>query len=502
MCRNITNGLPILASEMLTRFLTCLLLLSSVPTAKADLPQPMRAGLGAAGIPEEAVGVMVVRLSDGATVLAHRERESMQPASTMKLVTSLATLEKLGPAYRARTQLRSRGELADGVLHGNLVLRGGGDVDFDWRAFEHALSMLRAQGIREIEGDLIVDLTYFRPARADIGAVPFDGTPEFRYNVIPDALLLNTYLLHLDINSRGGTVRMVIAPALAGVSVVSELTPVERACDDWEDGWKLPAVNLDLDGTVTIRIRGEFPRDCTASTEINVIDRMAFVDRLFRSLWTHMGGTFRGRTREGDTPPDSRLLTEHRSRPLAEVTHDINKHSDNPITRVAYLTLGAMSDAPTDLPTAQRAAREVRSWLANRGIDPRGLVLENGSGLSRIERIRADQLVAVLRAALSSPWAPEFLASLPIVGVDGAMRQRLAQSAAASHSRIKTGTLRDVSAIAGFVKDGGGELHVVVAMINHERATSEVARPILDSLIDWVANRREPQPAPAPLSAY
>src|SRR5258706_3323675 len=289
MCRNITNGLPILASEMLTRFLTCLLLLSSVPTAKAALPQPMRGGLGAAGIPEEAVGVMVVRFSDGATVLAHRERESMQPASPMKLVTSLATLEKLGPAYRARTQLRSRGELADGVLHGNLVLRGGGDVDFDWRAFEHALSMLRAQGIREIEGDLIVDLTYFRPARADIGAVPFDGTPQFRYNVIPDALLLNTYLLQLDINSRAVTVRMVIAPALAGVSVVSELTPVERACDDWEDGWKLPAVNLDLDGTVTIRIRGEFPRDCTASTEINVIDRMAFVDRLFRSLWTHMG---------------------------------------------------------------------------------------------------------------------------------------------------------------------------------------------------------------------
>lgn len=473
---------------MTLRILACTLLVAAAALpAAGELPQPVAARLRAAGIPDAAMGVVVQRLADGKTLVAHGAERSMQPASTMKLVTSLVALETLGPAYRGLTELRSRGEIAEGVLAGDLVLRGGADVDLDWQAFERMLHALRLQGIRELRGDFVLDRTYFSPARVDIGAAPFDASPEFRYNVIPDALLLNTNLVHLDLVSDASGVRIAMTPPLEGVTAVSGFELIDRACDDWEDGWVMPEVKRSAGGAIVIRLRGEFPKGCSASTAVNVLDRVVFADRLFRTAWRRMGGVFRGRTREGESPVDARLLAEHRSRPLGEVTRDINKRSDNPIARVIYLALGANAQGERGVPTAQRAEGEVRAWFARNGIGPEGLVMENGSGLSRTERIRPAQLASVLKAAAASEWAPEFMASLPIVAVDGGMRRRLQGTAAAQRARIKTGTLRDVGAVAGYVKDEAGETYIVVAMINHEAATKHVARPILDALIDWVA---------------
>jgi D-alanyl-D-alanine carboxypeptidase/D-alanyl-D-alanine-endopeptidase (penicillin-binding protein 4) len=469
------------------------LLLVTLRCASAqELPEPVAAQLKAAEIPRDAIAVLVRRLSDGADIVSHRANMPMQPASTLKLLTALAALETLGPAYRGRSELRSRGDAVDGVLVDDLVLRGLGDVDLDWQALQRMLQSLRLRGIREIRGDLVLDRALFRPARTDLGVPDFDESPEFRYNVIPDALLLNTNLLQLDLASGADEVRVLLATPLDRVVVSSELEMVERACEDWEDGWKTPVVSEEAGGVLRIVLRGEYPKNCTASTEISVLDRTDFADRMFRALWTRMGGAFRGATREGEAPGETRLLAEHRSRPFSEVVRDIDKRSDNPIARVAYLTLGALSSSDADKPTRERAEAEVKAWMKRRDIDSTGLTLENGSGLSRTERIRPTQLAAVLQAASASPWAPEFLASLPIVAVDGGMRTRLRESPAAGRARIKTGTLRDVSAIAGYVKNEAGETFVVVAMVNHELANRKVARPILDALIDWVAHWRAP----------
>jgi D-alanyl-D-alanine carboxypeptidase/D-alanyl-D-alanine-endopeptidase (penicillin-binding protein 4) len=469
------------------RFFACILLCWGL-SARGELPDPVKEALRAASIPEDAIGVIAVRLSDGSPVLAHRADQPMPPASTLKPLTSLVALEKLGPGFRARTELRTNAAIVDGVLRGNLALRGGGDVDFDWTSFERMLASLRLQGVREIQGDFILDLSHFNPARTDVGAPPFDSETEFRYNVIPDALLLNTWLTQLEIASRGSTVSILPSPPLENVAFESAFDLVERACPDWEDGWKPPELREGPRGALTVRLRGEFPKECLASTAINVIDRVIYADRLFRALWKRLGGTFRGRTREGMAAEGSRLLAEHVSRSLTEITRDINKRSDNPITRVVYLALGTM-EPDAAVPTAQRSERVVRSWLEARGIDPRGLVLDNGSGLSRAERIRPDQLAAVLRYGATSRWSPEFLASFPIVGVDGAMKIRLSGTRIVGRARIKTGTLRDVSAVAGYVEDHRGQTYVVVAMLHHELADRRVARPILDRLIEWVAAR-------------
>ncbi|HUQ28785.1 MAG TPA: D-alanyl-D-alanine carboxypeptidase/D-alanyl-D-alanine-endopeptidase [Usitatibacter sp.] len=457
--------------------------------ARGELPRAMLDALRASGLPQDAAAVVVQRVSDGATVLSHNADRSMQPASTLKPLIALVALETLGPDYRGRSEILAEGEIDAGTLRGNLVLRGRGDVDLDWRALERMLSLARLKGIREIRGDFVVDRTFFEPARTDVGLAPFDGTPEFRYNFVPDALSLNMNLVELQMVSDGDRVAVAFSPELDEVRFVSEFKLVERKCADWEDGWILPTVETDRRGAIVVRLRGDFPRGCSASTQINVIDRGVFAERLFRAMWKRLGGSFRGRVRDGAASSDAEVVATHRSRTLAELLRDINKDSDNPVTRVVYLLLGASSKADPALPTAARAEHEVRAWLARNGIEQEGLVLENGSGLSRLERIRPAQLAAVMRAGLRSDWSAEFISSLPVAALDGGMRTRLTQSVAARKARIKTGTLSNTSAVAGFVTDTRGDMYVVAAIINDDAAKREIARPVLDLLVDWVAAR-------------
>ena len=459
--------------------------------APDGLPETVVNMLDAANIPTYAMGAVVIRLSDGATVLSHRPDASMQPASNMKLVTTIVGLEKLGPTWRWRTELRTAAPVEDGVLQGDVVLRGGGDGDLTWEAFNRMLKTLRQKGIRDIRGDLILDREMFQPPRTDIGVPSFDESPESEDNVIPDALLINTNLLRFDFESDNQTLRARMTPELEGVSIDLQMKLIDRACDKWDDGWQPPGYVKADDGSIRIQLRGVFPRNCSTSARINVLERNDFIDRLFRTLWTSHGGTFGGTTREvsvaSAAPADSRLLAQHRSRTLADMLREINKPSDNALTRLMYLTLGTLDNGGGT--SLEKAERQIRAWFNHLGIADAGLVIENGSGLSRKERVRPSQLAALLAAEYRSNWAPEFLSSLPIVALDGTMRSRLKNSPVAGRARMKTGTLNNVVALAGYVPDASGQTHVVVAIINHQLLDGKLwptGRPILDALVDWV----------------
>ncbi|MEO8102108.1 MAG: D-alanyl-D-alanine carboxypeptidase/D-alanyl-D-alanine-endopeptidase [Betaproteobacteria bacterium] len=456
-------------------------------TGAQGLPINIVNMLQAAGIPTDAVGALVIRLTDGATIVSHRPDSSLQPASTMKLVTTIVGLERLGPTRRWHTELRAHAPVEDGVLQGDVFLRGGGDGDLTWEAFGRMLQSLRHQGIRDIRGDLVLDREMFRPPRTDLGVQSFDEEPDAEYNVIPDALLINTNLLRIELEADQDSLRARATPELQGVSLDLRMSLADRACKDWDDGWKVPGVVKAEDGSVRIQLRGEFPRNCKATARTNVLDRNEYVDRLFRGLWAGLGGTFHGTLREGMSPADSRLLASHRSRTLADLLRDINKPSDNTLARLMYLTLGTLDSE--DGATLGGADRQIRAWFRQQGIDDAGLVLENGSGLSRTERVRPSQLAALLATEYRSNWAPEFLSSLPVVGLDGTMRLRLRDSPVSGRARMKTGTLNNVVALAGYVPDARGRMHVVVAIINHRPSTGKlwpVGRPIIDALADWV----------------
>ena len=474
------------APSLIRRLVLAAALAIAAPCASAErLPEPLLREARAAGIPEEAIAVRVLRMSDGAPVTSINPDRTLQPASTLKLLTSLVALETLGPGYRGTSELLAAGEPVDGVLAGDLVLRGKGDVDLDTAAFERMLLALRARGIREIRGDVVIDRSWFDPARTDVGVPPFDEAPEFRYNFIPDAVMLNANLMRLELSSSERAVRVLLGTPLEGVVVSAEdMRLTDKASEDWEDWWKHPVVR-ESRGVIHVRLQGEFPRNCAASTEINVIDRIVFAERLFRALWARHGGKLSGVVRHGVGAGESVVLASHRSRPLYQVVHDINKRSDNPVTRVTYLALGAFPPFGPVLPTAERSERTVRDWMKQRGIDDTGLVLENGSGLSRKEKIKVSQLAAVLLAGSKSVWAAEFAASLPIVGIELGTRMR--GSDIGEGSRFKTGTLRDTSAVAGYLRTASGETRAVVVVVNHERARKGVARPLIDLIVEWVA---------------
>ena len=488
---------------MLRRLTLAAALFASFPFAHAQLPAPVAQTMKLNGIADNEVGVLVLR--GDATVLAHGERVAMQPASTMKLVTTLVSLERLGPVFRGRTELRSNGQVENGVLRGDLVLKGGADADLDGKVLEDMLRALRYGGIERIEGNLVLDRNLFQPARQDLGVPPFDESPEAYYNVIPDALLVNKNMLQVDMRSTGGSLALRMHPELDRVSVTSEMTLIDADCAKWEAGWKLPEARRQPDGSVQVVLRGTFPKNCVRSYGINVLDRDDYVGALVRHTWQGLGGTLTGRTLAGTTPPDTRLLAAHAARALPEIVRDTNKLSDNALARTLLLSLGSLQADPLEgslpLPAPQegvttqaRADAAIRDWMRSQRIGDAGFVIENGSGLSRTERITPQQMGQVLQAGLRSQWAPEFQASLPIGAVDGTMRRRLQDSPAAGRARLKTGSIRNVVALAGYVPDAGGTPCVFVAFVNSERAGEGRGRAVLDALVDWVARSGNPAP--------
>jgi D-alanyl-D-alanine carboxypeptidase/D-alanyl-D-alanine-endopeptidase (penicillin-binding protein 4) len=470
-----------------------------LPLAQAQLPEPVVAKLAAGAIPQDALSALVLR--GDTTLLSYLADRPMQPASTMKLVTTLVALETLGPVFRGRTELRSSGDVGRGVLRGDLVLRGGADADFSGEALEKMLQTLRNEGIDRIAGNLVLDRSLFSPARTDVGLAPFDEAPEAYYNVIPDALLVNKNMLQIDMRSTANKLQLVMQPPLDKVSVTSGMKLVDADCARWEDGWKLPQATPEPGGRIKVVLHGTFPKNCAKGYSINVVDRQDYVGRLLLATWKKLGGGFgagfSGEVIDGVGAPDSRLLAEHASRALPEVIRDINKPSDNALARTVFLSLGSLEADPvlgsrpliftTGDTTQARADMAVRAWMRLHGINDAGMVIENGSGLSRSERITPVQLGGLLKAGQRSDWAPEFLASMPIVAVDGTMRRRLKDSPAAGHARMKTGTLSNVVAIAGYVRDALGQQCVVVAMINSDQVSGGKGSAVLDALVDWVA---------------
>ncbi|MBE3027587.1 D-alanyl-D-alanine carboxypeptidase/D-alanyl-D-alanine-endopeptidase [Janthinobacterium sp. GW458P] len=471
--------------------------------AQAQLPESVSLLLRSANIPEDAMGAIVLR--GNATVLSHGAERSMQPASTMKLVTTAVGLEQLGPIFRGRTELRTSADVINGVLKGDLILRGGADTDFNADVLAHMLQTLRNQGIVKIKGDLILDRQLFQPARPDLGAPPFDESAEFRYNVIPDALLLNTNLIDINMNSTDRQLSILMQPALENVSITSDMKLVKGNCARWEDGWRPPEYRRDAGGKLQVILHGTFPQNCSKATSINVLDRNDYADRLFRATWKRLGGAITGTVREAPLtglpptaePVGTRMLADHVARALPEVLRDINKTSDNTLARTLFLSLGSLQSdgwlgsrpvamaAPED--TATRARQVIQEWFQRHHIDTQGMLVDNGSGLSRTGRIAPAQMAGVLQAMQQSPWAPEFQSSLPIVALDGTMRKRLLNSPAAARARIKTGTLKNVVAIAGYVPDANNQLCVVVAMINSDLVGNGNGRAAVDALIEWVA---------------
>jgi D-alanyl-D-alanine carboxypeptidase/D-alanyl-D-alanine-endopeptidase (penicillin-binding protein 4) len=450
--------------------------------AQPPLPPPVAQALAAAKIHPGSIAVLVQEVGASRPLLTVNPATPMNPASVMKLVTTYAALELLGPAYRWKTEAYTTGPVREGILEGDLALKGYGDPKLDLEAFWILLRALRGKGLREIRGDLVLDRSHF--ARVPDNAGRFDGDPFRPYNVLPDALLVNFNSLRFAFAPlpEQGTVRLYVEPRPAALDVVNVLRLVEGACPQGQAFRDILKPTFEPAKHRAI-FAGRYPASC-GEKDLNValLEPDDHVAGMMRQLWAETGGAWTGAVRAGPVPPAALALHAMESAALAEIVRDTNKLSNNVMARHLYLTLGAESAGPPA--TGDKAAAAVRAWLARKGIAAPELVLENGSGLSRAERISAGSLASLLQAAWRSAVMPEFIASLPVAAVDGTMRRRLVGSGVAGQAHVKTGLLSDVRAMAGYVLDRSGRRHVVVMIVNHPGAHE--SQPAMDALLRWV----------------
>jgi D-alanyl-D-alanine carboxypeptidase/D-alanyl-D-alanine-endopeptidase (penicillin-binding protein 4) len=453
------------------------MLLAMPALAARELPAPVREALAAAGVPLGAVAAVVEPVGDGAPAVSHNAGASMNPASVMKIVTTYAALDLLGPAFTFRTEAYTSGELSGGVLNGNLHIRGGGDPKLTYDRVWRMARQMRGRGLREIRGDIVLDRSYFAPAAHD--PARFDNDPRRAYNAGADALLVNFNAINFRFIPEGNAVRVVAEPDLPNVEIASRLRVSAEPCVNFRRDLAHDAVEIGLLATVTFS--GTYPAACgERALPLAIFDGARFTESTLRWLWTEAGGVLRGNVRAGPVPPEAQLLLRQESEPLANLVRDMNKFSSNVMARHLFLALSAEPGGFGGEPAA--SARIVSAWLRGRRIEAPELAIENGSGLSRNERVSAATLAAVLRQAWSHAVMPEMMSSLPVLALDGTLRSRRARGAA-GQAHLKGGTLTDVQSVAGYVLDHEGRRWVVAMMINHARAGA--AQGALDALVEW-----------------
>lgn len=509
-------------------------LILATEATSATLPEPVRDALKRSNIPLSSVGIVVQKTDASTPLISQNARRAMNPASTMKLLTTFAALETLGPAYRWKTEVYLDGTLKDGVLQGNLVFKGYGDPKLTIEQFWLWLRELRQRGLREIRGDVVLDCSFFEAGMHD--PAEFDNDPTRAYNVGPNALLLNFNALRLRLVPNAIQPDALLEPNLSGYAINNRLKAAEgRPCEGGDSySARLQERNIVLEGTIPVGC-GE------VEDYFSLLPHSDYFFAVFRSLWQELGGTLQGNLRAGNVPDGRTAFSTHLSPPLSEVIRDINKFSNNIMARQLFLTLGAVPDVaatgfsqplasqgqPAQVDTPQsgitntidmasansgsvlatldaglastmdeqpprcdpsasiaRSTAAMHQWLATQQLKFPELVLENGSGLSRAERISAQSLAELLRRAARSPFYAELAASLPILGVDGTMKKRLKGTGIAGYAHLKTGMLEDVKSLAGYVHANSGEQWVVVFIINHPNA--RYGQAAQDAMIEWL----------------
>ncbi len=452
-----------------------------------NLPSQVQQALRNAGVSDSAVGVYVHEIGEAEPLFSINAEVPMNPASVMKLVTTFAGLEVLGPAYTWKTKIYANGRITEGVLHGDLVIKGYGDPKLNLENFWLLAHRLRKTGLYKITGDLILDHSHYDIPVDDPGA--FDGQPYRTYNILPEALLINyrTSTLRLTPQSETNTVKVVADPIPDSLTLNNHLKLTRGSCGDWRNLLRTSVVTNDDDGRVSVRLDGNYSINCgSQSYFLGLHDSSNYTRDLFQRLWTQLGGFFQGDVRVGNAPKEASLIKAYESSSLAEIVRGINKFSNNVAARQLYLSLGSMdTSTPRRSPlTLEKSDKVIKQWLASMQLDFPELVIENGSGLSRIERISANHMGQLLMAAFHSPVMPELISSMPIAAVDGTMRNRLKGTRVSGLAHLKTGSLNNVRAFAGYMLDQSGRRIVVVFFVNHPNAVS--SSRAMDELLEWL----------------
>jgi D-alanyl-D-alanine carboxypeptidase/D-alanyl-D-alanine-endopeptidase (penicillin-binding protein 4) len=450
-------------------------------SVKADIPASVVDALNQADIPLDSVSIYVQPVDSTVPTISHNANKSMNPASVMKLVTTYVGLEALTPAYRWKTELYRDGEVKNGVLEGDLIIKGYGDPSFKAQEFWHLLMSLQQAGIQGINGDLVIDKTYFAKQEGERRA--FDDEIWRAYNAQPSAFLVNGRNTSFKFSVQNNAVSINQEFELPQIKIINEMDLRHGDCGSWRDYFTY-IIQSGLDSQI-ITFNGTYSPECEARyLELSLLDDEQYAFYTFQKLWQELGGQFSGRLQVKVLPLSAVKILEQQSEPLGNVIRDINKWSNNLMARQLLLTLAAEKQP---LPATEiKGAYVVNQELKKMGLNFDELVIENGSGLSRMERISAEHLGLMLLSAYHSPVMPEFISSMPILGLDGTVKKRLNDEAVQGRAHLKTGSIDAVSAIAGYILDHKNKRSVIVMLVNHTK--SAMSKEAQDILINWLNN--------------
>ena len=474
-------------------------------TALQYIPKAVAASLAKSQIPKEAISISVMEIEPGQpgkitakTKVYWRSKQAMNPASTMKLLTTLTGLDVLGPQYRWRTNIYTDGLIRQGTLKGNLYLQGTGDPKLIPEEIAKMMKALQNLGIQKIDGNLFFDRSAYAPDVMEHNTI--DGESLRAYNVPPDPLLyaFRTLAFQLGKSRTADFIDISYTPPLSQLKVINQMQLVDQSCDNWKSNIRLN-LNPESDGAstnqlLTAQFSGSFPKGCKeVNYNVVALDANTFFTQGFAAAWELAGGTWiQAPTGQSATVPlAARLLLKFEGIPLAEDVQDINKFSNNVMARQLMLTL-ALEKMGKPAST-KNGELVIQSWLKSLGLEFPELVIENGSGLSRNEAISAEHMTQLLVAARNLSVADTFYNSLPIAGTDGTMKNRLMvhlrkflHLKKKPEALIKTGALVDVRAISGYVMSKSGRMYAVTSFINHPNASRGLEAH--DQLLAWLLN--------------
>lgn len=453
--------------------------------AQQAMPPELADAWRKTGLPESAVSFVVEKVQ-GPRIAGLNADAPRNPASVMKLVTTWAALSDLGPDFVWQTAFLTdaKASVSDqGVLSGNLYLRPSGDPMLLLEDLWRLMRELRLRGVTQI-GDIVVDRSIFTDVAIDPGE--FDGRPDRPYNASPDAFMVGFGAIRIVFtpDMQRNAWRGFVDPGIPGIDIDSDIQWLSGPCRS------APQVSLETIVTgdqVRFRAAGRAHGSCGEFDMYRLaFDQQTMAGKVLKAMWEEIGGRMTGQVRSGQIPADAVPVAAHESPPLAEVIRFINKRSNNVMTRVLLLTIGAQSGLRPS--TIDGSVNRIQAVLGSQGLNFSSAVIENGSGLSRNASVSANQLAAMLQVAWRSPSMPEFLSSMAVLGVDGTLRLRLRGPQTRGFANMKTGALRDVRAIAGYVLSASGERYVFVSMVNHPESFK--AREFENAVMQWLIERQ------------
>jgi len=447
------------------------------------LPASVQRILDGHDINPDSFSAVVQRVDADQPLLAVNPDTLRNPASTMKLLTTFVALESLGPNYRWLTEAYLGGPLVDGTLDGDLYIKGYGDPYMVVERYWLFLRQLRQRGLAKINGDFVIDNSYFNKPPVDRGR--FDGQPLRTYNVVPDAFLVNFQAISFIFNPNPVTnrVEIIADPLPVNLDIRNRIELIDGRCGGYQNGIEIDTGDrADLD---TVTFSGQIGSRCPEYRMSRaLLSAPTFAYGVFRGLWEESGSTLGGTLRIGEVPEALEPFYVMESLPLSDIIRSINKWSNNVMARHLFLTVGVERfGAPA---TVDKGRRAVVQLLGERGLDFPGLRIDNGAGLSRDVRITAHNMAQLLMAADQSIYRAEFVSSLALAGMDGTMRRRFRDESMAGHMHLKTGRLDDVFSMVGYVRSRSGDDYVVVAIQNGTDAHRGPGEEAQSALLKWV----------------